>query len=505
MKRFFSLFLAFVLCFSLIPLQQVGAISTVSLTYFDEISATYGEEATVNVVNLTLDGVPLSGSVPAINSNGRTLVPVRLVAEALGAEVIWVNSTRQVVLLKGTDTIVLTLGSAQAVYNGQIVTLPDEVPASIVGYNDTGNTMVPLRFVSEQLGATVEWDNDSYTAVITSPLSDTVVPEPEVTPEPEVEATPTPESSDTLGYVTGVTTDSTTVYIFTDHTPEYYIMDLGDRVTVDVMNAFAPAVVGSVSMNNEIISGVRYSQYDDKTYYDVDHSVRIVIDLNEGYSLSDLSIDSFSGGIWVSTEATESNQTDTEDVDFTLSTPTTPSAFTIVLDPGHGGDDTGASYEGIDEKDINLAVSFKLETILKDLGYQVVMTRYDDSTVGLYDRADIANAVAADVYVSIHANATTVSDTFEGIYTYYHPDSTRGATFAQMIQTPICALTGAIDRGIKDNDYVVLRETAMPAVLVEMGFMTAPAELIRLIDDEYQDLLAIGIAEGIIQYLNSLI
>ena len=148
------------------------------------------------------------------------------------------------------------------------------------------------------------------------------------------------------------------------------------------------------------------------------------------------------------------------------------------------------------------AVAKKVEAILRSHGYNVVMTRTDDSTVGLYDRADIANAVKADIFVSIHSNAAENRPEFQGIYTYYHPSSARGARLAQAIQTPLCQLTGGIDRGIKDADFVVLRETEMCAVLVEMGFMTNSEELGKLITGGYQDKLAAAIAEGIVSYLN---
>ena len=177
----------------------------------------------------------------------------------------------------------------------------------------------------------------------------------------------------------------------------------------------------------------------------------------------------------------------------------------VVLDPGHGGKDPGKV--GADEeleKDINLAVSKKLETLLKNHGYNVVMTRSTDVDVGLYERADIANTVNADLFVSIHSNAAENRPDYQGIYTYYHPSSRRGARLAQAIQTPLCRMTGGIDRGIKDADFVVIRETKMCAVLVEMGFMTNHEELMNLIDDSYQDKLAQGISEGIVSYLNSL-
>ena len=103
-----------------------------------------------------------------------------LIAERLGASVTWVPETRQVILLREESTIVLTLGSATALVNGQAMELPGGVPAGVVKWEGRESTMVPLRFVSEQLGATVDWDNDTFTAILTSPGT----PEPEPTPTP---------------------------------------------------------------------------------------------------------------------------------------------------------------------------------------------------------------------------------------------------------------------------------------------------------------------------------
>jgi N-acetylmuramoyl-L-alanine amidase len=140
---------------------------------------------------------------------------------------------------------------------------------------------------------------------------------------------------------------------------------------------------------------------------------------------------------------------------------------------------------------------------LQERGYQVLMTRDEDKAVGLYTRAEIANEAGADLFVSVHANAAQNAPGFSGIYTYYHPTSLRGARLAQAIQTPICALTGAVDRGIASANYAVLRETDMCAVLVETGFMSNSAELRQLLTPEYQEKLATGIVEGIAAYLDA--
>jgi len=253
----------------------------------------------------------------------------------------------------------------------------------------------------------------------------------------------------------------------------------------------------SIPMENEIFSAVRYSDHTD-LYQNYDSSVRVVLDLRSGFTCAaNVSVTAISGGILV--------QTFRESVGSVPlpSTPIDPSASTIVLDAGHGGSATGAQYEGVREKDINLSVTRKLAVLLEDCGYNVILTRTGDESVGLYERADIANGLQADIFVSLHANAAPSAPDFAGIYTYHYPGSRRGPLLAQQIQSAVISSTGAADRKINSANFVVLRETDMPAVLVEMGFMTNHDELMKLIDGGYQDKLAQGIAQGIIHYLNS--
>jgi N-acetylmuramoyl-L-alanine amidase len=180
------------------------------------------------------------------------------------------------------------------------------------------------------------------------------------------------------------------------------------------------------------------------------------------------------------------------------------SKFTVVLDPGHGGADCGAIYEGVNEKDINLAVALKVRSLLEQAGVNVIMTRDEDVTVGLYTRAPLANDAQADIFVSIHSNASSTSNTVQGIYTCYYADATPGCDLAETLQAAVISSTGAFDRGLQCHpDYVVLRYTKMPAVLIEMGFMSTPAELSCLMDDGYRDSLASGIAGGILNYLSA--
>lgn len=508
-KAISSLFVLFALLSCLLPARAAGPGGTLSAYFYSETGGRYDPPLETDRVSLTLNGSPLTpDGVPAliqyIGGDGRTLVPVRLVAEALDAQVLWVAATRQVIILKGEDNIVLTLGSAQATINGTLTDLPGGVPAGAVKCNGLESTMVPLRFVSEALGADVGWDNDTFTASIqTVAPPPTPTPTPTPTPVPSPSPTPSLPSEEDRGRVVSLESDDNaqSLFIATDHVPRIQVTDLGDRVAVDILGVTISPTYGTVSMENEVMTGVRYAQHDYGSLdYDYPHVVRFVIDLKEGATYAaNLKVVQEVGGIRITSYHTE----DPSDLPEIPADPIDPSKKTICIDPGHGGSASGAYYEGIMEKDLTLPMSLMLRDILVERGYNVVMTRDTDVYMDLYDRCVIANQVNADVFVSIHCNASATSSTFQGLFTYYHPSSNRSKKFAQYVQNAAAEATGAINRGILNNDYVVLRETDMAAVLVETGFMTCHDELMRLADPGYQQSMAEGIAEGVIQYLNS--
>ena len=177
--------------------------------------------------------------------------------------------------------------------------------------------------------------------------------------------------------------------------------------------------------------------------------------------------------------------------------------LTVVIDPGHGGSDPGAIWNGTEEKDLNLAVARKVRALLEEEeGIQVLMTREEDAFVALYDRAEFANEKGADLFLSIHANALENNHDYEGIMTFYHKGDRRGKELAELVQSAVLKETDGKDRGSREEDYVVIRETKAPACLLEMGFMTTQPELDRLRDPNYQDRIAAGIVQGILTYQN---
>jgi N-acetylmuramoyl-L-alanine amidase len=169
----------------------------------------------------------------------------------------------------------------------------------------------------------------------------------------------------------------------------------------------------------------------------------------------------------------------------------------IVIDPGHGGKDPGAiGPSGLKESDVNLTLAHLVASRLTDK-HTVFMTRMNDDFVALSNRTLFANAKKADIFVSIHCNAAT-NPLANGTETYYA--SSTGARLAKGIHDRLVAL-GLKDRGIKQGTYWVLRKTHMPAVLVEVGFISHAAEEIQLGSTDFMSLAADAITEGILDYL----
>ena len=168
----------------------------------------------------------------------------------------------------------------------------------------------------------------------------------------------------------------------------------------------------------------------------------------------------------------------------------------ICIDAGHGGKDPGAvGRSGLNEKDVNMQVALKVADLLMDR-YTVVMTRTDDQYVSLGKRCDIANQSKSRLFVSIHCNAAENHEA-NGIETFHYYTSTRGKLFANAIQRGLIALTDRRDRGVKAAGFQVLRDTSMPAALIELGFITNAEEEQLLQNEEFQNACAKAIVKGI--------
>tara|TARA_B000000557_G_scaffold56220_1_gene43480 strand:+ start:993 stop:2078 length:1086 start_codon:yes stop_codon:yes gene_type:complete len=176
----------------------------------------------------------------------------------------------------------------------------------------------------------------------------------------------------------------------------------------------------------------------------------------------------------------------------------------VIIDPGHGGPDPGAiGIRGIRETDVVLDVSKRVKQLLSEKGVRVRLTRKSEIDLDLPPRVLFANRTGADIFVSIHANASQGKKrNINGLETFYYR-GWRGRLLAKRIQKHILRVSpGSPDRGVKQGKFYVIKNTRMPAVLVEIGFLTGRLDARRLEQSIHRKRIAFAIAKGILEYLS---
>ena len=172
----------------------------------------------------------------------------------------------------------------------------------------------------------------------------------------------------------------------------------------------------------------------------------------------------------------------------------------IIIDPGHGGNDTGAMRGNLLEKDLTLSIAQKVRDCLREKGFtNVIMTRATDKTLTLENRVTIANDNQADIFVSIHINASVKSE-INGIETHYYTEN--GYNVAKVIHKELMENVSATDRGLFKSKFYVINHTEAPAVLLELGFISNEHERNALNSQKRQMASAKAIADGIVKYLS---
>jgi N-acetylmuramoyl-L-alanine amidase len=194
----------------------------------------------------------------------------------------------------------------------------------------------------------------------------------------------------------------------------------------------------------------------------------------------------------------------------------------VVLDPGHGGQDSGAICGTVTEKDLTLDIALRAELLLRADGYATVLTRASDRYLSLAERAAVGNREENSLFVSIHFNDEAHA-TASGVETYYAPRQSvsrfgflswlpflqrsdggplmaQSESLASHIQAALIARTGAVNRGIKSEQFYVIVNVRHPAVLVEGGFLTNKSDVTRLATMEYRQQIAAAISDGVHRY-----
>lgn len=520
--------------------------------------------ATSQSTEIYINGEKVNSDVPPIISKGRTLVPLRIISQNLGAKVHWDNNSKTV-YIEGPKKIELKVNNEEAIVDGKKQNI--DMPAIIV----QKRTMVPLRFISEVFDSKVHWDNAAKRVIITkkpksqgdivdftykiveskpaivvkgdAPLKYKVKNSADDQLKIDIEGE-IKTSNETL-YIYDEILKTAKIYNVQKEPPltrlvldfvskgNYQIKESLDKKTIFIY-LFSTNQLENIKLQTKgenIQAKISTSKPSDINYFILQNPARLVLDIKstlwdekiyddvpENDLIKSVRTSQFSEDPYVvrvvfdlkDEKVKYSLSHDRSEIKIDFYRPddfegvvTEPEDFkgkTVVIDPGHGGSDPGAIRNGVTEKFLNLDIGLRVRDILKQKGINVLMTRDKDIYVDLYVRAGIANDIGADVFVSIHNNTASATGA-TGTETLYYPNS-ENKKLALAIQKAICDATGLKNRGIVQRPgLVVTRETQMPSALVEVAFMSNPRDLSLLLDEGFRQKVAEGIARGIINFL----
>jgi N-acetylmuramoyl-L-alanine amidase len=474
-------------------------------------------------IQLFLNGKQLTAEVAPRIIKDNTVVPIRIIAESLGSKVHWEEKSRKVTVEKADVIIQLFIDKQDVLVNSKSFKL--ETAPSIVD----GNTMLPLRFVSEQLGVKVTWDDLTRSVFMFKQDSDTnASPEPAKADEPPksvdkplepvkdkpqaaevittkpVETKPgdktvtLPNMPGTISnqeidqkqaggpvLIRSLSVEGDQFVVKTNGikvTPNVSATSNPNQVVIEIANGQLDPILklnangeGTVIANSVSISKIRYLLFSKQS-----SNVRIIIDLTNKVDFKVSPANAANQLAWTIVPAKD--------------------RYKVVIDPGHGGKDTGAiSVINRREKDFTLALGLKVNNLLaKEPKIEAHITRKDDTFVELPGRVDIANVMKADLFVSVHGNSAGKED-IQGVETYYY--SEQSLPFAKLMHQQMLKSTGFPDRKVKQNDFHVIKNTTMPSLLLEVGFLSNKEEESAMFQDSFQNQVASSIVAAIKQQL----
>ncbi|WP_334073051.1 MULTISPECIES: N-acetylmuramoyl-L-alanine amidase family protein [Paenibacillus] len=441
---------------------------------------------------IVLDGqeIVLPEGVEVASINNNVMIPIRVVAENLQFNVKWEQKTQNVKIENNSNTISLKVGQKEAKVTNKQVLLNT---APLVQKN---TVLVPIRFVSEQMGLEVNWNNADKTVYLAS-KEENVIP-------------PKDHTDDSLTYINEIQFNDNQLVIsmngqvtpslFSLPDPKRIVIDLPNTAFADTFQSVDAGLNGRLDVSgNSQIADIRYSLFNQDP-----KQVRIVVELNEDQNMP-LNYEFNEGNLIVNLNHPE-NTTDPLDPADPVN-PQNPVAEpgmkTVVIDAGHGGSDPGTtSYSKRAEKEFTLPLALKVqELLLREPGIHLVMTRESDVYPTRSERVALANEGNADVFVSIHGNSVPSSPQTTGTETFYYKRSS-SKQLAESIHKRLVEAMGLKDRGVKDGNYQVIRETHMAAVLLEVGFLSNPSDEEAMFSEDMQYKAAQAIVDGIKEYLN---
>lgn len=482
-------------------------IFTITITQSFAMTLQYDNkttEYTGSIYSLMINGKTLTDlPMPPIIFNDRALVPLREVFEAMGAAVNYDSAKKEVSVDYGGNNLKLTIESSQAFLNNTEITIPDGVTPKLIAKKDeSAKTMVPVRFISESVGMKVDFDEKEGIISITSSTDENTQPPNEPLSTPNA-----PQKISALDTIETYTEGEDTVLSisssdgFGEYTTEKQTEPT--RIIIHANGVAARSAMLSCEINKGCIKFLRIA-YADK-------GSTIVLDTEKNIGDYEVTVNDKIMSVRIKPYVEPQETARPEITPVPEQIPAVSGEKIIVIDPGHGGSDPGTSgslngkvYE---EKDINLAVSHKVADILRNNGYNVQMTREGDTYPTLEERSALANSINAALFVSIHSNSYTQSSA-NGTEVYYSEQNNGGAygitseQVANYVLNSFLSQAQMRNRGVKSANHVVTRTSNMPAILVELGFLTNESDMAKLADENFQNAVAQGIADGIMQSVN---
>lgn len=506
-----------------IVLQMKSRILSVVL--FLVIFATSNVSAANRYVNLTLrydyadhnynaeevfvaiDGKNLTNlTMPPIILNGYTLVPAREVFEGVGATVEWKKDLEQVYVKYNDKLVVIPVDSTKAYVNGTATTM--QTKAKIIN----NKTMIPLRFVTTALGFDIEWDKTTRIAnIVTIPQTTATTTTVTTTTTTTTEATT--ETTTELKTTESTTSAATTTTVASSNNSNNNNATPTDSFGFDNASGrfYIRDYYNSINVND-------FVHYDD--YYNLTYSV--VLNGNYQDLVSSGTFTSTTTGISnVSVVVTTSkttitfNETQIMAMDIQKSgsyvyiKPVLPKekySKIIVLDAGHGGSDPGASGNGLIEKDLTLKMLLAAKRRFDSSDIKCYVTRASDVYPSFDDRTNMANEVG-DAFISIHINsATNTSASGTETYSLYANDLGNSLTSYRLAEEMLNQLLnnlGTVNRKVKSENWIVLRQSSVPATLIEIGFISNTNDAAIMGSDDGIEKVGKAIFDGVTNLFNT--
>lgn len=461
---------------------------------------------------LFLNGKQIYSDVEPRIVQGSTLVPLAILSEDLGYEVEWEPVMKKVTVRNDSREIQLIINESAVLVDGEIVEM--NAKPQLINWR----TMVPVRFIGELLGLEFEWKDKEREVHM---FSKEETNEPSDTDEPgnidDNEGSLPPDQ--TIGYISSITADEASVISIVHHDGHRpgkpVVLSDPNRLkftfpntglTADLLSQFVNGQVELAIEDNEHLKALRYTL---SSYEPLTTSLVLEIGEETGYVLTELDGEfqiALMPASEVPEEVIEPEQPQQPEQPEQPAEPAKPETggkvYTVVIDPGHGGSDPGAESKSMKrwEKEVNLSIALKVKALLdKESQIKAQLSRTDDTYVELADRVRFAEERKADIFISIHANSFD-KPTATGTETYYYRDDSK--RLADVIQKHVVQGTKLADRGVKKAAFKVIKETTMPAVLVETGYLSNPSDAKLLFTDAVQDRIAAELVKGIKEYLN---